>query len=722
MRVCLVFTLLFLVRAECSPQSIDSLRHLWLSSDADLPQEFDVLQSLMNEFQSSYQLDSATRYGLLRLALSKETQDFDRQLESHLDLGIINYRNSQYDSALYHLQKALSVSEQIGETTWLSNIYRMTGVVLEAQGHPDQSLEYYQQSLDLGKENNDSVSMAMALNSLAIAHQFYLSDLDKAIGYYQEAIGINKELGQAQSLGNNYYNLAVAYYNSGNSVLAIENLLLALTQFETLKDTVSIQDCYNVIGNIYDLQDDHEKALEYYQQSLQYSERTGDKVSEAAVRLNIGNLYLEDRKYEEADTFLRIGVDILENAGNLQYLPGGYHNLGILEMEYGSLPNARMHLNKSIQLAMEINDEPNLAKATAAMGTVEARAGRYTLSLNHLNNAITIAEKVGDLESLRSIYQELTDIYRQLGNTGKELESYRSYILYHDSLLNERSIRETTRQELQFNFAKQQLADSLAFAHERMMQNIALQKVRENRNLILGILIALMLVAGLIFYLYKQTQRARKRSDELLLNILPSETADELKSKGYTTAKTFDQVTILFTDFKDFTQLAEQLSASDLVKEIDRYFTTFDEIIEKFGLEKIKTNGDSYIAAGGLPERNKAVAKDVVEAALEMQEFVTQMAEKKEAENNPFFQMRIGLHSGPVIAGVVGIKKFQYDIWGDTVNTASRMETSGEVGRVNISDATYSLISQEPAFRFERRGKVSAKHKGEVEMFFVDKA
>jgi class 3 adenylate cyclase len=216
-------------------------------------------------------------------------------------------------------------------------------------------------------------------------------------------------------------------------------------------------------------------------------------------------------------------------------------------------------------------------------------------------------------------------------------------------------------------------------------------------------------------------QAEKDRSENLLLNILPEEIAQELKEKGKADARDFEMASILFTDFKDFTEQSVKLSASDLVSEINNCFEAFDGIMEKYGIEKIKTIGDAYMAAGGLPVPTDESVKNTVLAALEMQAYISNRKAENDAQNKPAFEMRVGIHTGPVVAGIVGVKKFQYDIWGDTVNTASRMESAGEVGKVNLSQATYDLLKDEPDFAFESRGKIEAKGKGEVEMYFVER-
>lgn len=213
-------------------------------------------------------------------------------------------------------------------------------------------------------------------------------------------------------------------------------------------------------------------------------------------------------------------------------------------------------------------------------------------------------------------------------------------------------------------------------------------------------------------------QAEKLRSDELLLNILPAETAEELKRTGVAQAKQLHATSVLFADIKDFTNITGGLNPEELVFEINECFTAFDKIMEKHSLEKIKTIGDAYMAAGGIPDPNTSNASDAVHAALEMMEFIKTLNAQKKGTNRKIFDIRIGINSGPVIAGIVGIKKFAYDIWGDTVNIASRMESSSEAGRINISHSTFALVKDQ--FDCSYRGKIEAKNIGQIEMYFVN--
>jgi class 3 adenylate cyclase len=215
----------------------------------------------------------------------------------------------------------------------------------------------------------------------------------------------------------------------------------------------------------------------------------------------------------------------------------------------------------------------------------------------------------------------------------------------------------------------------------------------------------------------KEIEGQKGRIEDLLLNILPKEISEELKEKGKATARRHDGVTVMFTDMKGFTQVAERLTPEELVNELDECFIHFDNIIGPYGIEKIKTIGDSYMCACGIPSSDNYHAQKMVLAALEVRELMDAWQKDRSSRGVEPWVLRIGLHSGPVVAGVVGKKKFAYDIWGDTVNTASRMESSGSPGEVNISGATYAMIKDH--FECDHRGQVQAKNKGAIDMYFV---
>ncbi len=211
-----------------------------------------------------------------------------------------------------------------------------------------------------------------------------------------------------------------------------------------------------------------------------------------------------------------------------------------------------------------------------------------------------------------------------------------------------------------------------------------------------------------------QTLAAEKeRSDKLVADILPEGTANQIRSKGKAKFDKYEKATVLFSDIQGFTRIAEEMNPEKLIDELDQFFFHFDSVVEKYNIEKIKTIGDAYMAAGGIPHKNSTNPVEVVLAALEMQAYMQQLKSTR-AE---IWDLRIGIHTGPVIAGVVGHKKMSYDIWGDTVNTASRMESSGTPGKINISGNTYGMVKE--YFICKYRGKLPVKYKGNIDMYYV---
>jgi len=212
-------------------------------------------------------------------------------------------------------------------------------------------------------------------------------------------------------------------------------------------------------------------------------------------------------------------------------------------------------------------------------------------------------------------------------------------------------------------------------------------------------------------------KKVNEKTEALLANVLPKNTADEIMAKGKATKIKYNFVTVLFSDIQGFTQIAEEMNPEVLIDELDKFFFHFDSVVEKYRIEKIKTIGDAYMCAGGIPEKNRTNPVEVIMAALEMQQYMNKLKESSLLQGMKYWDIRIGIHTGTVIAGVVGHKKLSYDIWGDTVNTASRMESSGEAGKINISGTTYEFVRD--FFICEHRGKMPVKYKGELDMYFV---
>jgi PAS domain S-box-containing protein len=331
----------------------------------------------------------------------------------------------------------------------------------------------------------------------------------------------------------------------------------------------------------------------------------------------------------------------------------------------------------------------------------------------HLNNLSLVARNVGNAViiffpdgNIEWVNKGFEDMYGY--KIDAYLEKHEHEILSPNSKKLEKALK-------QF----QNGSASISFEHEIKTMNDSNKWIQTTLNPIYNeqnILVKIIAVESDITDLREE----KKKSDELLLNILPFEVAEQLKKKGEARSRKYKTVTVLFADFENFTGLAREYSTKDLIHELNLYVQRFDEIIDKHFIEKIKTIGDAYMCAGGLPLKNKSNPIDVTLAGLEIQKVINDMAVEKEQRGEIPWELRLGIHTGEVMAGVIGSKKFAYDIWGNTVNTASRMEETGEIGKVNVSGITYSYIAD--YFDCTYRGKIKVKNMAEeIDMYFVNR-
>ncbi|HOY07927.1 MAG TPA: adenylate/guanylate cyclase domain-containing protein [Saprospiraceae bacterium] len=341
---------------------------------------------------------------------------------------------------------------------------------------------------------------------------------------------------------------------------------------------------------------------------------------------------------------------------------------------------------------------------------------------------------------------ELAALQQQLANAGDGFKTDQVKMMQESKELQaqlaakEAAMEQMSEEQMKSSMLLMQqrlMLDSLVFragidSLEKSNAKLALSEANSSRKFYIAAMVALLLLAGGSLFSFvrarthakvleeknKIIREEQQRSENLLLNILPSLVAEELKKKGHTNARLFEDVSVLFADFVGFSKIAELLGPQELVSELDTCFRAFDQIIANYNLEKIKTIGDCYMCAGGLPNGGGAQLSDMVRAARDMQKWLHIYNTERIKTGKPRFEARIGIHRGPVVAGVVGSKKFAFDIWGDTVNIAARIEQAGEGGKINISGEAYELIRD--SFPCTYRGKIAAKNKGEIDMYFVD--
>jgi len=521
-----------------------------------------------------------------------------------------------------------------------------------------------------------SGTFLLALNA------YYNEDYNKTLRFGVEAKKIFAENESPNGVALSSTVLGGAFRTLGNFDLALNELLEA---FEQLKSTdlffYSLMICEYQIGNIYLELQNYEKAKSLFLSLFEISSKMNNNVWLINASNALGKIYLVQNEPSEAKKAFESALTIAEKLNHPTFISNTLSELANYYVDQADFSKAEEFHQKALDIRNEHSIIGGAITNYISLAELFAKQSNYDEAITKLGKALKLAEQINVKPKMDQIHLNLSVIYENNGNLEKSLFHYKQF---HD-LHEQREIEESSR--------KIKNALTIFEAEQTRKENIIIKKQKQ------------------------EIEAEKKRSDTLLLNILPEEVAEELKSKGSAEAKQYDQVSVLFTDFKNFTKLSEKMTAKELVEEMHTCFKAFDKITEKYGIEKIKTIGDSFMCAGGLPVANQTHAIDIVRVGLEIKQFVENRVVERIALGKEPFHIRIGIHTGPVVAGIVGIKKFAYDIWGDTVNTASRMESSGEVGQVNISGATYELVKD--SFTCTYRGKIQAKGKGELDMYFV---
>lgn len=557
-------------------------------------------------------------------------------------------------------------------------------------------------------------------------------DFDSALELLEKAEDFALESNRRKYLVQVLLEKAFVYRMRSEHIRSLTLLFKAQRIAEEINDEKALAEITNFIGSLHHSRKQYKEAEKYYRESLNNYLKLGLKLDIGKCYNNFGVLKQDMGILDSAILYHHQSLKIWNSLNNSGWKAISFMHIGNCQMLTGNLDSAEHLLKASIQLMEHENMEMFQSQVYSLLGNTKRLEGNNHEAINLCQQALQIAKKFEIINSKQEACECLYLAYEAKGDFKQSMNYYKHYIANRDSVYNEMTAQEMTRLELDFAYGKQQLADSLDRSKKKLEEDLIhqseLASEREERNVALfSVLGVLLLTVGLLSRLRymrrsrKVIESERNRSEALLLNILPAEIASELKAKGAARAKSFDQISIIFTDFKGFTEISALLSPEELVKEIDDCFKGFDLICEKYKIEKIKTIGDSYMAAGGLPVPYKESTKNAVLAAIEMSEFILDRKLKQDLLGQPAFEMRLGIHTGSVVAGIVGVKKFQYDVWGDTVNAASRMESNGHPGLVNISRATYEIIKNEDCFTFDARGKIEVKGKGEMEMFFVSK-
>jgi class 3 adenylate cyclase len=633
---------------------------------------------------------------------------------------------SNPDKAEIKLKEAIGLAQRLGYQAGEANAWNGLGGVEETRGNWMKAIDCYQKTLGLRQASGDDKGVAKAFSNLGKAYES-LGIFDSALVKQRENLRICEQLNDSVGAGRAHYRLGHVLQTMGLYLEAYDHVNQSRLVVEDRRDTAGMARVYTLLGHIRFELEMMGEARNWYGKALVLLERLGDSTTLADALSDMGNVLdeLDTSRTGLAIPIYMHALNIRKELSDQLGMAEIYNNLGSAYKHLHQYKLAQESVEKSIQIRMALNDRPGIMESYNTLGDVLYGQKKYKDALVYVWKYFAIANEIKDEKYQQKGYKDLSKDYAALGDFKKAYEYQVSYDSLRYKRLSENRARDFERKEVYFSEGKRQKEI------EKQQQELAHNRVV--RTALIGGALALILLVGLLFNRNRIRARANQelaskneeiareseRADKLLKNILPEKAANELKMFDKVLPVRYESVTVLFTDFKSFTKIAELVDPEELISELDECFRLFDAIISVFGLEKIKTIGDSYMCAGGLPTPNDTHPVDMVKAAIEMQHGLQSLMEsKKEAGKKAIFEMRIGIHTGPVIAGVVGSHKFAYDIWGDTVNTAARMEQGSEPNKINISAATYELVRHR--FECTYRGKMAAKNKGEIDMYFVD--
>ena len=651
---------------------------------------------------------------------------------------------SDYERAKSYTEEALMLATKLDYKKGEGLAHNFRGVIEDIHGNSQAALEYFQKALDIRQLLGDRKGVASLYNNMGNVHE-NLGEYIPALNNYLQSLQIREEIGDTARAIRAYYNIAILYESMGNYPEALDYAYLFLEGTEKTADKENIANGWNVIGNIKTELDRFAEALEAYEKSLQLHRELGNDWEVSSALNNIANLkdsvaedLMDDEElgdstrilFDEAVALHQQSLAIREQLKDTFGIAEIYNNIGYVLKNVGSyykeldnMKNARAtwlkaenYLRQSLAIREPQADKAGIVEVYNGLSDIRRREERFQEALTYAEIYYGLAKELGDAKFQQNGLKDLARIHNKLGNYKKAYKYRKKYDELRYERFNEQAILDNERR-IALNIDRKIQSENQKQQQALKLQEAALEREKLVRNFFIGIGFLLLLLAGLIFNRNKIIAREKQRSDNLLLNILPEKTAEELKTEGKAKARYHKQVTVLFTDFKSFTSIAENTTPEDLVAELDTCFQGFDDIISKYKIEKIKTIGDAYLCAAGLPSPSPTHAVDMVNAAIEIQRFMEKFRKQQRAKNKNEYYCRIGIHSGPVVSGVVGKKKFAYDIWGDTVNVAARMEQNSEVNEINLSQKTYELVKDK--INCLPRGKVAAKNKGDLNMYFV---
>lgn len=589
---------------------------------------------------------------------------------------------------------------------------------------PERSIAYSDSAKALAEKINYRKGLGIALKNKGIVYYYQAKHVD-ALDYYNQSLEIFRNHHDNSGTANLLSNIGVVYLERGDYAKALEYYLESLKYAELAGDKYRILIALNNVGGIYmakPVSAGNKEAEEYFLKAFNLCEELGKKEDLGPISVNLADIYLKSNNDSLVEKYLD---NALKAYGGLEGKYDAYNKYAEYYNKKKNYDAALKNANDALALTSKSSNKLPHIHALIQLAETYANKNEYALSLSFFDKAKSVAVEAGTKDELKDVFQKVSSVYAHKKDFANAYKYHSLFTALKDTLYSEDIEKKIGTLQFDFDLQKKQTEINL-LTKDKAITDQQLQRQKLVKQALITGLVLMLMIAGLIYRSYRIKLRTNKVLDQqkaqieqLLLNILPDEVAKELQANGFAVPRHYDSVAVMFTDIEGFTTIAEKMEPRELVKELNTCFMAFDEIIEKYNLEKIKTIGDAYMCAGGIPTPDPKYIENILEASMDIRDYMHHYNDKKRALGQAPWELRLGVHVGPMVAGVVGKKKYAYDIWGLTVNIASRMESNGEPGQVNVSSNVFELMKDKYAFKY--RGKIYAKNIGDIDMYFVER-
>jgi class 3 adenylate cyclase/tetratricopeptide (TPR) repeat protein len=717
-------------QAADPPPDPVALRHQ-AEAFMDSPAKVDALAELAKlEWQTDP--DAALRHGEEGLRIA-ERLGYDRGRAASLNaIGVVHYLRGDYERARGALEESLALHKRTGNTKGAGSVAANLGHLNVAVSRHAEALALYEQAVALSAQAGDDAGVATAKDGIGSVLQSQ-GRFREAIAAYQDALAWSSRAGDDQSRAVILNNLANCQLEAGNALAALEGYLAAAELFEKLNLPLYQALAYSNVAPILVGQGLLEQGRLYLERALAIQRKAGNRAAEGGTLLNLGALLNQADRTVDSIASYEAARRIFRELGDRKSEAMAVHNLGQGLHDAGRHAEAIAHLRQALSLRESVQDSRGALSSRIGLGSALASSGKAAEAIPILEAALAEARRLEVAELEAEARLRLFVAFRESGRLAQAIDHLTAAMELRDKLLSASSQARIAEMQARFESERSE-REIRVLQQDKEIQSLRLHRQELLRNALLVLIVLLGVLAALTLSRYRLKQRSeaalqeknrllerarqeieveRDKSEQLLLNVLPPTIAGRLKDRETTIADRYSEATILFADLVGFTGLSQRMDADALVRMLNQIFSRFDALTDRHGLEKIKTIGDCYMVVGGVPETRPDHCAAVAAMALDM----VRELDAFNAEMGQSLQIRIGINTGAVVAGVIGRRKFIYDLWGDAVNTASRMESHGEPSRIHATDAVVEAIGH--LYRFEARGEIEVKGKGRMRTWFL---